>query len=160
LLKISFISNGKFKGRLQARNSCRRVNPFPNTSREGLVRLRIKTEEFEYALVTMSLFLSMHFHPQLPVWLSSDFCEQCLTAANGLLGLFPLGHIHHGSHQSHHDSGLVSDGLRNGFDVLPYTVWQKENIFQRPRFTGFELSRNARSTLSRSSGRTRARNSL
>src|SRR6266404_2272420 len=58
--------------------------------------------------------------------------------AQCLLGLFPLGHIHHGSHQSHHGSGLVSDWLRNGFDVLPYAVWQNENIFQRPRFTGFE----------------------
>src|SRR6266446_7835154 len=50
--------------------------------------------------------------------------------AQCLLGLFPLGHIHHGSHQSHHGSGPVSDWLRNGFDVLPYAVWQNENIFQ------------------------------
>src|SRR5271170_6374872 len=93
LFKISLISNGRFKGALQA-NPVVGVNPFPKYVQRRIGGLRIKTENSEMLLRPRQFSGGCVPSPTPRVAEPLPICEECLAAANGLFGTLALRDIH------------------------------------------------------------------
>src|SRR6266576_570071 len=92
LLKISFISNGRFKGALQA-NPVVGVNPFPKYVQGGISGLRIKTENSEMLLRPRHFSCRCIPSPTPCITEPLTFCKKRLTTPDGIFRKFMFRNI-------------------------------------------------------------------
>src|SRR6266496_6467228 len=89
LLKISFISNGRFKGAPQA-HPVVGMNPFPKYVQGGIGGLRIKTENSEMLLRPCHFSCRCILSPTPGVTEPLTFCKKRLTTPDGFFRNFAL----------------------------------------------------------------------
>src|SRR5579859_4061260 len=129
LLKISFISNGSFKGASQA-NPVLRVNPFPKYVQGRLGVLRIEPENSEMFLRPGQLSFRCIPSPTPRVTEPLTFCEECLTATNGLFSPLALSDVNHSTGELDKIAARAENRMTNAMNVPERAIGMHNAIIQ------------------------------